>query len=54
MILLLLFIYVFALIGMSFFAGKMKFDEDDKVDHEFGESPRTNFDNLGNSIITIF
>ena len=53
-ILLLLFIYVFALIGMSFFAGKMKFDENDKVDHINGESPRTNFDNLGQSIITIF
>jgi hypothetical protein len=53
-ILLLLFIYVFALIGMSFFAGKIKLDEDDKVDRVLGESPRTNFDNLGNSIITIF
>jgi Na+-transporting methylmalonyl-CoA/oxaloacetate decarboxylase gamma subunit len=53
-ILLLLFIYVFALIGMSFFAGQLKFDDDDKVDHENGESPRTNFDNLGWAIITIF
>lgn len=52
-ILLLLFIYVFALIGMSFFSGQMKFDEDDKVDHENGESPRTNFDNLGWAVITI-
>lgn len=29
-ILLLLFIYVFTLLGMSFFAGKLKFDEHDK------------------------
>ena len=28
-ILLLLFIYVFALLGMSFFAGKLKFDDHD-------------------------
>ena len=28
-ILLLLFIYVFALMGMSFYAGKIRFDEDD-------------------------
>lgn len=54
MILLLLFIYVFALIGMSFFSGQMRFDENDKVDHEFGEPPRTNFDGLGQSVITIF
>ena len=27
-ILLMLFIYVFALLGMSFFAGRMKFDEE--------------------------
>lgn len=53
-ILLLLFIYVFALIGMSFFAGQMKFDENDKVDHKNGQSPRTSFDNLGWAIITIF
>ena len=32
-ILLLLFIYVFALLGMSMFAGKIKFDENDKVVH---------------------
>jgi uncharacterized membrane protein (GlpM family) len=43
-ILLLLFIYVFSLMGMSFFAGFMKFDENDKVDIENGISPRENFD----------
>lgn len=31
-ILLLLFVYVFALLGMSFFAGNIKFDKDDNVD----------------------
>ena len=54
-ILLLLFIFVFALMGMSFFAGKIKFNEDiDKVDHVNGVSPRTNFDDLLWAVITIF
>jgi sensor histidine kinase YesM len=54
-ILLLLFIFVFALMGMSFFAGKIKFDEEtDQVDLVNGVSPRTNFDTLDWAIITIF
>jgi len=54
-ILLLLFIYVFALLGMSFFAGKLKFDEEtDVLDLENGVAPRINFDELGWTIITIF
>ena len=53
-ILLNLFVYVFALLGMSFFAGKIKFNEKDQYDIEKGESPRTNFDSLGWSILTIF
>ena len=54
-ILLCLFIYVFALIGMSFFAGALKFDEKtDRVDFVDGESPRKNFDALHWSVITIF
>jgi hypothetical protein len=54
-ILLLLFIFVFALMGMSFFAGKIKFDEDlDTVDIVNGVPPRTNFDTLLWAVITIF
>ena len=53
-ILLSLFIYVFALLGMSFFAGRIKFDENDVYDLENGQAPRTNFDGLFWSIITIF
>lgn len=53
-ILLLIFIYIFALLGMSFFAGALKFDDNDKVNHLTGESPRANFDELFWSIITIF
>jgi hypothetical protein len=52
-ILLSLFIYVFALLGMSFFAGKIKFNAEDKYDPN-GTPPRTNFDELFWSIITIF
>ena len=53
-ILLSLFIYVFALLGMSFFAGKVKFDGDWNVDPEKGESPRWNFDILGWAALTVF
>lgn len=53
-ILLSLFIYVFALLGMSFFAGRIKFNADDQYDVVYGEAPRTNFDELFWSIITIF
>lgn len=54
-ILLLLFIFIFALMGMSFFAGQVKFNEEtDRVDLINGVSPRTNFDDIIWSIITIF
>lgn len=47
-------IYIFSLVGMSFYAGKVKFDEFDKIDLINGKSPRENFDTLGNSVLTIF
>lgn len=53
-ILLCLFIYVFALLGMSFFAGLVKFDEDGNYDLENGTEPRANFDNLKWSALTVF
>jgi len=53
-VLLVLFIYVYALLGMQFFAGKLKFDEDGNVDQENGESNRENFDNIGWAFLTIF
>lgn len=53
-ILLMLFVYVAALMGMSFFAGNIKFDEDDKLDLKNGKSPRANFDGLDWAIVTIF
>jgi hypothetical protein len=53
-ILLALFIYVFALLGMSFFAGKARFDEDGAVDIVNGVSPRINFDNTKWAALTVF
>ena len=44
-VLLVLFIYVYALLGMQFFAGKLNFQNG---------PPRANFDNLTNSCMTIF
>lgn len=51
---LLFFIYIFALVGMSFFAGKIKFNEEGRVDLENGMSPRENFDTLGHTVLTLF
>lgn len=46
-ILLMLFVYIFALLGMSFFAGQIKIvEETDKVDLVNGTAPRENFDNI--------
>lgn len=53
-ILLALFIYVFALLGESFFAGKVKFNEEGELDLENGEPNRINFERLGTSIVTVF
>jgi hypothetical protein len=53
-ILLGLFVYVFSLLGMSFFAGKVKFDENGDFDPVNGESPRTNFDRVGWAALCVF
>jgi hypothetical protein len=61
MVLLGIFIYVFSLLGMQLFAGKLKFDEDHipiKItSSEVGAtilSPRANFDSLIWAVITVF
>jgi voltage-dependent calcium channel L type alpha-1D len=51
---LMFFIYIFALVGMSFYAGNIKFNGKDEVDLVNGTSPRENFDTLGNSLMTLF
>lgn len=53
-ILLGLFIYVFALLGESFFAGKVKFDDDGQYDPENGTPNRINFENLTDACVTVF
>jgi hypothetical protein len=54
-ILLILFVYVYALLGMQFFAGRLKFDKETNLpDMVNGVSPRANFDTLGWSSLTIF
>ena len=53
-ILLSLFIYVFALLGMSQYAGYLKFDNDGNVDLVNGVPPRTNFDSIGNALLAVF
>lgn len=52
-ILLSLFIYVYSLLGMQFFAGKLKFNEEGYYD-ENGGVPRANFDTIYWSAITVF
>ena len=52
-ILLGLFIYVYALLGMQFFAGNLKFDEDGHYSSN-GSVPRANFDTLYWAAITVF
>jgi len=46
-ILLVIFIYIFALMGMSFFASMLKFNSETNLYDPDGEVPRTNFDYLG-------
>lgn len=53
-ILLSLFIFVFALLGMNFFAGNVKFNDDDEVDMVNGSVPRINFDHFGTACLTVF
>lgn len=47
------FIYIFALIGMSFFAGKFRFDAENNINLVNGTPPRENFDTLGSTLISI-
>lgn len=53
-VLLFMFIYIYSMVGMQYFAGKIKLDENGKVDLINGSSPRNNFDTLPNSFLTIF
>ena len=52
--LLIFFMYIFALVGMNFYAGMIRFDENGKVDVVNGTPPREVYDTLGQSFLTIF
>lgn len=52
--LLSFFMYIFALVGMSTFAGQVMFDGDGNLNLDSGMSPRENFDTLGGALLTIF
>lgn len=53
-VLLFLFIYIYSMVGMQYFAGKIKLNDENQVDMINGKSPRMNFDTLVDSFITIF
>ena len=53
-VLLILFIYVFALMGMQFFAGKLKFNEEGQPDMDNGTDRRYNFNTIDITFLTIF
>ncbi len=54
LVLLALFVLMYAVIGMELYAGKAKFNEDDLLDLEHGTSPRYNFDNLRDALLASY
>lgn len=50
---MVLFIYIFSLLGMQFFAGKLKFAPDGSYDPVNGKIPRQNFDTILWSATTV-
>jgi len=54
MILLGIYMYIFAVLGMKYFAGKFKFDANGHVDLINGTIPRANFDTLKEAYTVVF
>lgn len=54
LILISIMTYVYALIGMTIFKDKLKFDSDNKYNEKFGVSPFLNFDNIYIAFISVF
>ena len=52
--LLVFFMYIFALIGMSFYAGKIRVDGNGMKDMVNGSTNRKGYDTLGEAFLTIF
>ena len=53
-ILLFLFIFIYALLGLELFAFKAKFNEKHEIDNEHGKPPEINFDNFFMSVTATF
>ena len=53
-VLLLMFMFIFTLLGMELFGYKVQFDEDTPVPAGTGLSPRPNFDNIWMGFTSIF
>lgn len=53
-VLLFLFMFTFALLGMELFGCKVRFDEKNKIDLVNGNPPDANFDSILNSFTTVF
>ena len=53
-VLLLIWIFAYTLVGVEFFAYKLKFDKENRLNLEEGESPRVNFDGFLNSLFAVF
>jgi hypothetical protein len=51
---LCLFMFIFSLMGMQFFGGKLKFDHVDKHDTKNGTSIRYNFDTFPRAFLSVF
>lgn len=58
--LLVLFMYIYSLVGLQFFANRFHYDDDGQVvgigeeGYDTAEVPRSNFDTLMNAFTTIF
>ena len=53
MAIMVLYIYIFSLLGMQFFAGKMLFNEKGEYDPVNGKVPRQNFDTIIWAVTTV-
>lgn len=53
-VLLALFLFIFAIVGEELFSGIVKFNQDDIFDLNNGTSPRYNFDDFANAMLTSF
>ena len=50
---MILFVYIFSLLGMQFFAGKLRFDDNGFYDQINGTVPRQNFDTIIWSVTSV-